>query len=293
MAWFDDLKTPRVQKQDTTSKTSRVPEGAWSKCNECGEIQHSRILSSNFNVCPICQAHGRLTAWERIKLMTDEGASDFKEYGASLISKDPLEFDDTVPYRVRLEKSIGRFNQNDAIIAGKAKINKIPYHLAVFDFQFMGGSMGVVVGEKVAMTMAGALKDQIPAVIVCASGGARMQEGVYSLLQMAKTSSLVSQLKKKGIPMITLLTNPTTGGVAASFAMQADVILAEPKALIGFAGPRVIEQTIRQKLPEGFQRSEFLLIHGFVDRIVHRKNLKKELSDLLWRLGMRTCRFGK
>lgn len=293
MAWFDDLKTPRVKTEGTPSKTSRVPEGAWNKCSDCGEIQHSRVLSDNFNVCPLCQAHHRLSAWERIKLMTDEGAQGFKEYGSKLISRDPLEFDDSVPYRVRLEKSIDRFHQNDAIIAGKARLNKIPYHLAVFDFQFMGGSMGVVVGEKVALSLAGALKDQIPAVVVCASGGARMQEGVYSLLQMAKTSSLVSQLKKKGIPMITLLTHPTTGGVAASFAMQADVILAEPKALIGFAGPRVIEQTIRQKLPEGFQRSEFLLSHGFVDRVVHRKNLRQELSDLLWRLGMRTCRFGK
>ena len=294
MTWFNDLKTPRVQKQGSlATKTSRIPEGAWGKCDECGEIQHSKVLAENLQVCPVCQAHHRLSAWDRIKLLTDEGSGGFKEYGQKLISNDPLEFDDSVSYRVRLEKAIQKYDQNDALISGSAKLNKIPYHLAVFEFSFMGGSIGVVVGEKVAMVLERALKDKVPAVIVCASGGARMQEGVYSLLQMAKNSSLISQMKKKGIPLITLLTHPTTGGVAASFAMQADVILAEPKALIGFAGPRVIEQTIRQKLPEGFQRSEFLLSHGFVDRVVHRKNLRQELGDLIYRLGMRTCRFPK
>lgn len=291
MAWFDDLKTPRLQKKEAQDKPpSRVPEGLWVKCQDCGEILQSKALKENISVCMSCGMHHRMTVWERIRLLSDSEKS-FKEYGERLASKDPLEFDDTLPYKQRLQKSIQQHELNDALVCGKTKLYGLPYHLAVFEFSFMGGSMGVVVGEKIAMTLERALKDKLPAVLVCASGGARMQEGTLSLMQMAKASSLVSQMKKKGIPLITLLTHPTTGGVAASFATQADVILAEPKALIGFAGPRVIEQSIRQKLPEGFQRSEFLLAHGFLDRIVERKNTANEIHQWMLRLGQRSCHF--
>jgi acetyl-CoA carboxylase carboxyl transferase subunit beta len=190
-----------------------------------------------------------------------------------------------------LRSAAGSTGLRDAFVAGKARLHGLPYHLGVFEFKFMGGSMGVVVGEKVTRLFENALADRLPAVVVSASGGARMQEGILSLMQMAKTTALIAQLRQEGIPYISILSDPTTGGVAASFAMLGDVILAEPGALIGFAGPRVIEQTIRQSLPEGFQRSEFLLKHGFVDRIVARKDLAQELRQWMWRLGRQTCRF--
>jgi acetyl-CoA carboxylase carboxyl transferase subunit beta len=232
-----------------------------------------------------------MTALERIELLCDAGA--FEEYADDLVSTDPLEFDDTKPYRDRLMSSAKATSLKDAFVAGKAKIHGVPCHLGVFEFKFMGGSMGVVVGEKVTRVFDCALKDRIPAIIVSSSGGARMQEGILSLMQMAKATALLEKLRQKGIPYFSVLTDPTTGGVAASFAMLGDVIFAEPGALIGFAGPRVIEQTIRQQLPAGFQRSEFLLSHGFVDRIVHRSQLSRELADGMKRLGKNTCRFGK
>jgi acetyl-CoA carboxylase carboxyl transferase subunit beta len=230
-----------------------------------------------------------MTAAERIATLTDEGS--FDEYAEDLVSTDPLEFNDLKPYKDRLRSAAGSTGLRDAFVVGKAKLGGLPYHLGVFEFKFMGGSMGVVVGEKVARLFERALEDKLPAVIVSSSGGARMQEGILSLMQMAKSTAMISQMRAQGIPYISLLADPTTGGVAASFAMLGDVILAEPNALIGFAGPRVIEQTIRQSLPEGFQRSEFLVKHGFVDRIVPRKDLVKELRQLLWRLGRQTCRF--
>ena len=290
MSWFDDLKTPRIRPQDA-QRTSKVPEGLWIKCPQCGEILQTKALKVNLQVCAECSHHFRMSARERIDLLTDAGT--FEEYGQELFSKDPLEFEDQKPYKDRLKAAETHTALKDGIIVGKAKMGGLPYHLAVFEFKFMGGSMGVVVGEKITMVFEKALAEKVPAVVVSASGGARMQEGILSLMQMAKTTGLVSQLRNEGIPFISLLTDPTTGGVAASFAMLGDVILAEPGALVGFAGPRVIEQTIRQALPEGFQRSEFLLKHGFVDRIVHRKDLAVELRRWMWWLGRQTCRFEK
>jgi acetyl-CoA carboxylase carboxyl transferase subunit beta len=288
MAWFDDLKTPRIKTQ-VSQRTSKVPEGLWIKCVGCGEILQTKVLKDNFQVCPECSHHFRMSAAERIASLSDEGS--FDEYAEDLVSTDPLEFDDLKPYKVRLRSAAGSTGLRDAFVIGKTKLLGLPYHLGVFEFKFMGGSMGVVVGEKVTRLFEAALEDRLPAVVVSASGGARMQEGILSLMQMAKTSALISKLREEGIPYISILTDPTTGGVAASFAMLGDIILAEPRALIGFAGPRVIEQTIRQSLPEGFQRSEFLLKHGFIDRIVPRREMAHELRHWMWRLGRQTCRF--
>lgn len=288
MAWFDDLKTPRIKSQ-VSQRTSKVPEGLWVKCSSCGEILQSKVLKDFFQVCPECSYHFRMSAAERIASLVDEGS--FDEYGEDLVSLDPLEFDDLKPYKSRLRSAAGSTGLRDAFVVGRAKLGGLPYHLGVFEFKFMGGSMGVVVGEKATLLFEAALRDRLPAVIVSASGGARMQEGILSLMQMAKTTALISQLRAEGIPYISILTDPTTGGVAASFAMLGDIILAEPRALIGFAGPRVIQQTIRQSLPEGFQRSEFLLKHGFVDRVVQRKDLAIELRHWIWRLGRQTCLF--
>jgi acetyl-CoA carboxylase carboxyl transferase subunit beta len=288
MAWFDDLKTPRIKAQ-VSQRPSKVPEGLWVKCTGCAEILQSKVLKDNLQVCPECSHHFRMTAAERISMLSDEGS--FDEYAEDLVSTDPLEFDDLKPYRDRLRSAAGSTGVRDAFIVGKARLTGLPYHLGVFEFKFMGGSMGVVVGEKVARLFEGALEEQLPAVIVSASGGARMQEGILSLMQMAKTTGLIYQMRSKGIPFISVLADPTTGGVAASFAMLGDIIVAEPKALVGFAGPRVIEQAIRQPLPPGFQRSEFLLKHGFVDQIIHRKDLAQALRQWMWRLGRNTCRF--
>jgi acetyl-CoA carboxylase carboxyl transferase subunit beta len=286
MAWFDDLKTPKIKTQ-VAQRTSRVPEGLWVKCSKCGEMLQSRLLKEAFQVCTGCDYHFRLPATERIHLLTDEGS--FDEYAEHLVSTDPLEFDDTKPYRERLRTSADKLGLRDAFVVGRARLGGQPYHLGVFEFRFMGGSMGVVVGEKITQLFEQALRDKWPAVLVSASGGARMQEGILSLMQMAKTTALRLKLKEAGIPYISILTDPTTGGVAASFATLGDVILAEPGALIGFAGPRVIEQTIRQSLPPGFQRSEFLLKHGFLDRIVHRSQLAEELKFWLKQLGQAHC----
>ncbi|MBS1958148.1 MAG: acetyl-CoA carboxylase carboxyltransferase subunit beta [Bdellovibrionales bacterium] len=289
MSWFDDLKTPRFKgEKSVPARVAKIPEGLWGKCPSCGEIIQTRQLQENLSVCAECDHHLRIPANERVAILSDDGT--FEPYGEQFKSNDPLQFDDQKPYKDRLSQAIKSHKINDAFIAGKAKLEGLSFHLGVFEFKFMGGSMGVVVGEKVTMVLEGALTDKVPAVVVSASGGARMQEGILSLMQMAKTSAVIQRLREEGIPYISILTDPTTGGVAASFAMLGDVIFAEPKALIGFAGPRVIEQTIRQKLPEGFQRSEFLLKHGFIDRIVHRKNLKSELHQTFLRLGNR-CKF--
>jgi acetyl-CoA carboxylase carboxyl transferase subunit beta len=287
-SWFDDLKTPKFKGGASSSKIAKIPEGLWGKCPSCNEIVQTRQLQENASVCPECEHHLRISAVERIALLTDENS--FQPYGTHIQSNDPLQFDDQKPYQQRLEQAIKTHKINDALIAGKGTCNGMPFHLAVFEFKFMGGSMGVIVGEKITMVLEKALEDRCPAVIVSASGGARMQEGILSLMQMAKTTAAIQQLRENGIPYISILTDPTTGGVAASFAMLGDIIIAEPGALIGFAGPRVIEQTIRQKLPEGFQRSEFLLKHGFLDRVVHRKNMKAELHEFFIRLGNR-CAF--
>ncbi len=288
MTWFDDLKTPKM-KVAVSQRPSKVPEGLWVKCSHCAEILQSKVLKESLQVCPECSFHFRMSAADRIAMLTDEGS--FDEYAEALVSTDPLEFDDQKPYRDRLKLAANGTGLRDAFVAGKAKLQGLSYHLGVFEFKFMGGSMGVVVGEKVTRLFEAALLDRLPAVVVSASGGARMQEGILSLMQMAKTTSALGGLRREGIPFISILTDPTTGGVAASFAMLGDVILAEPGALVGFAGPRVIEQAIRQPLPPGFQRSEFLLKHGFVDRIVARTDLAYELKQWMWRLGRYTCRF--
>lgn len=289
MSWFDDLKTPRIKTQVNPQRSSKVPEGLWVKCNSCGEILQNKTLRENLWVCPECSYHFRISAADRIGLLCDEG--DFEAFDEDLVSTDPLEFDDLKPYKTRLVSSAKSTGLKDAFVRGKARLGGLPYHLGVFEFKFMGGSMGSVVGEKVARVFEGALEDHLPAVVVSASGGARMQEGILSLMQMAKTSALIEKMRTQGLPYISILTDPTTGGVAASFAMLGDLIIAEPNALIGFAGPRVIQQTIRQSLPEGFQRSEFLLKHGFLDRIVSRKQLAQELREWMWRLGRNTCNF--
>lgn len=274
MGWFETVKSPKLKRVKKGS--SSTPSGLWKKCSNCGEIVQSNKLEESFQVCPYCDHHFRLSAEERLKLILDEGS--FEPFGEDLTTVDPLSFVDKKSYKDRLTEAYEKSGQHDGTYCGLGKINGKPVSLAVMNFQFMGGSMGVVTGEKIAFAMDQAFERKIPCLVVCCSGGARMQEGILSLMQMAKTSASRQRLKNAGIPYISLLTDPTTGGVAASFAMLGDVNLAEPKALIGFAGPRVIEQSIRQTLPEGFQRSEFLEEHGFVDRIVHRHQLKDELS---------------
>lgn len=274
MGWFEGVKSPKLKSSKKT--TTNTPSGLWKKCNNCGEILQTDRLKDTFQVCPYCDHHFRLSAFDRIELLTDEGS--FKLMGQELGSVNPLEFHDKMSYKDRLEKAYEKTGLKDGTLCGLGKINGKDVALGVMNFQFMGGSMGVVTGEKIAWVMDQAYEKKIPAIVVCCSGGARMQEGILSLMQMGKTSASRQRLKNAGIPYISLLTDPTTGGVAASFAVLGDVNIAEPKALIGFAGPRVIEQSIRQTLPDGFQRSEFLKDHGFVDRIVHRHKLKDDLS---------------
>ena len=274
MGWFHQVKNPKLK--NVKKLSGNVPVGLWKKCNQCGEILQAEKLEDNLHVCPICDYHYRISAYERISLMVDDGS--FEEIGPDLISNNPLQFQDKMPYVQRLQAAIKSTGIKDSTVCGTATIDGMQVALAVMDFRFMGGSMGVVTGEKIALAMDIGFDKKIPVIVVSCSGGARMQEGILSLMQLAKTSASRARLKNNGIPYISLLTDPTTGGCAASFAMQGDLNIADPKALIGFAGPRVIEQSIRQTLPEGFQRSEFLKEHGFIDRIIHRKELKKELS---------------
>ncbi len=274
MEWFKKIKegvTPQPKKE--------IPEGLWTKCEDCGEIIYVKELERNFWVCSKCKYHFRIKSTDYINLLLDEG--NWEEYDQNLISADPLKFKDSKRYPDRIKDSRKKTELNDAVITGTGKIEGRKVSLGVMDFSFIGGSMGSVVGEKVARAIERSLEKKIPLVIVSCSGGARMQEGILSLMQMAKTSALLAKLHKVGLPFISILTNPTTAGVMASFASLGDVIIAEPKALLGFAGPRVIQQTIGQELPEGFQSSEFFLEHGFVDLIVERSQLKKTVSQLL------------
>ncbi len=274
MGWFNSVKNPKIK--NSKKQNDNVPTGLWKKCVSCGEVLQSQRLQDNNNVCPLCDHHYRMTAKDRIDLLIDPGT--FIEEAKSYSTTNPLEFKDKLPYADRLVKAKNNTGREDGTICGVGKINGKDVAIAVMDFHFMGGSMGVVTGEKIATAMDLGCKRKIPVIVLSCSGGARMQEGILSLMQMAKTSASRKRLKELGVPYISILTDPTTGGCAASFSMLGDVNIAEPKALIGFAGPRVIEQSIRQTLPEGFQRSEFLLEHGFIDRITHRKNLKQELS---------------
>ncbi len=274
MGWFDSVKNPKIK--NAKKQNDNIPAGLWKKCSGCGEVLESEKLEANLNVCPQCGHHYRMSAWDRIQLITDTGS--FKEHATSLSTTDPLEFSDKSAYKDRLVKAHKNTGRTDGTICGVGEINGKEVAMAVMDFSFMGGSMGVVTGEKIARAMDIGIEKKIPVIVVSCSGGARMQEGILSLMQMAKTSSSRKKLKDLGIPYISILTDPTTGGCAASFSIQGDINIAEPKALIGFAGPRVIEQSIRQTLPEGFQRSEFLLDHGFIDRIVPRHKMKEELD---------------
>ncbi|HXW06225.1 MAG TPA: acetyl-CoA carboxylase, carboxyltransferase subunit beta [Vicinamibacterales bacterium] len=274
MAWFKKVRKP-IEPPD---KQSRVPEGLWVKCPSCGQIIYNKDLAESLSVCPKCSHHFRLGAGERLRSLFD---GDWTEHDPDLVSTDPLQFADTRPYRQRLDASIASTGLRDAIITATGRIGGIQTVVAAMDYGFIGGSMGVVVGEKITRAIERALRDRLPLVIVSCSGGARMMEGTLSLMQMAKISAALARFDRARLLYISVLTDPTTGGVTASFAMLGDVNIAEPRALIGFAGPRVIEQTIRQKLPEGFQRSEFLLEHGMLDMVVDRRELKDVIIRIL------------
>lgn len=261
------------------TKKKSAPEELWTKCNKCDQIVYNKELIENRRVCPKCGYGFPLKAPERIALLLDEGT--VAELDAGMESADPLDFLDGKTYKEKAKASQKKSGMRDAVWTGTGKMDGLDVVLGVMDFSFMGGSMGSVVGERLARAGEHALEHRLPLVIVSTSGGARMQEGILSLMQMAKVSSVLSRMKENGLPFVSVLTDPTTGGVTASFAMLGDVIYAEPGALIGFAGPRVIEQTIRQTLPDGFQRSEFLLKHGMVDRIVPRAELKQEIRKTL------------
>ncbi len=276
MAWFKKSKAPISAVQ---TKKVQMPEGIWTKCKHCNEIIYTKEIERNFKVCPKCDYHFRINARERIALVLDEGS--FTEMDTEVTSVDFLEFKDSKKYRDRIKTAIKKGGNSDAVICGEGSINGLQISVAVFEFDFMGGSMGSAVGEKVTRAIERGLEKRMPVLVFSSSGGARMQESILSLMQMAKTSAALAKLKKAGIPFISILTDPTTGGVTASFAMLGDINMAEPRALIGFAGPRVIEQTIRQKLPEGFQRSEYLLEHGMVDMIVSRRDMKARLFQIL------------
>jgi acetyl-CoA carboxylase carboxyl transferase subunit beta len=273
MSWIDKIKAGIGGK-----KTAR-DEDLWVECKKCKEQVYIAELETNLRVCPHCDYHFRLATRQRIHQLMDQDT--FKEYDQHLTSADPLKFKDTKKYKDRIKSLAKKGLSNDAVITGSGSMESLPIEICVFDFSFMGGSMGSVVGEKITRSIERAMENNSALVITSSSGGARMQEGIFSLMQMAKTSSALSKLSEMKIPYISILTDPTMGGVSASFSMLGDIILAEPGALIGFAGPRVIEQIIKQKLPEGFQTAEFLLEHGLIDNVVHRKNLKSTVAQLL------------
>jgi len=251
----------------------------WTRCNNCQRILYKQDIIDNLYVCPLCQFHFRVEARERVAMLLDPGSYVFSD--ENIYPEDPLGFEDSLPYSTRLKENQEKTSLADAIVTAVGTLGGIQVILAVMEFNFMGGSMGSVVGEKVARAAERALVERIPLIIISCSGGARMQEGALSLMQLMKTSSALARLDDAGIPYISILTDPTTGGVTASYAMLGDVNIAEPGALIGFAGPRVIEQTIKEKLPKGFQRAEFLLQHGMLDDVIHRKNLRSYLIRLL------------
>jgi acetyl-CoA carboxylase carboxyl transferase subunit beta len=276
MAWFKKEKTP---KQPQADRRLKMPEGLWVKCQACREMVYKKEVLRNANVCPKCNYHFRIGSRERLKMLLDDGA--WQEFDTDIAPRDALSFKDSKAYLQRLEEYQKRTGLKDAFISATGKIGGQEVVLGVMEYGFMGGSMGSVVGEMVTRCAERALKENIPLLVVSCSGGARMQEGALSLMQMAKISSALARLDEAGLPFISILTDPTTGGVTASFAMLGDLNLAEPRALIGFAGPRVIEQTIRQKLPEGFQRSEFLQEHGMIDMVVERSRLREVLISCL------------
>jgi len=276
MAWFKKNRKPL---ESSTEKGSKIPEGLWVKCPSCTQALYNKDLAANLHVCPKCGYHFRVNAVDRLRQLFDEG--EWIEHDAGLASTDPLSFVDTKPYAERLRTTRESTGVPDAVIVATGRIEERSTVVAAMEYAFIGGSMGVVVGEKITRGIERALDQRLPLVIVSCSGGARMMEGALSLMQMAKISAALARLDRARLPYISVLTDPTTGGVTASFAMLGDLNIAEPKALIGFAGPRVIEQTIRQKLPEGFQRSEFLLEHGMLDMVVDRRELKPTIARAL------------
>jgi acetyl-CoA carboxylase carboxyl transferase subunit beta len=273
MAWF------KKSKEIKTDKKVKIPEGLWVKCESCREIIYKKEIDKNLRICPKCNYHFRISARERLELLVDEGS--FVEMDAGLSSGDPLNFKDKTLYKDKLRENKIKTGLEDAAISGEATVEGHPVVLVIMDFSFIGGSMGSVVGEKIVRAAEAATETGKPLVTVASSGGARMQEGIFSLMQMARVSAAVGRLKDSGMLFISVLADPTFGGVTASFAMLGDVILAEPKSLIGFAGKGVIEQTIKQQLPEDFQRAEFLLEHGFIDKIVDRKDIRKTVAKII------------
>jgi acetyl-CoA carboxylase carboxyl transferase subunit beta len=276
MAWFKKSRKPIEAPAD---KSSKIPEGLWVKCPGCSQVIYNKDLTANLQVCPKCAHHFRLSALERLRSIFDD--SEFEEHDSELVALDPLEFTDTKPYASRLSAGRRQTGLRDAIVSATGLIEGRRAIVAAMEYGFIGGSMGVVVGETITRAIERGLQERLPVIVVSCSGGARMMEGALSLMQMAKISAALARLDRAGLPYLSILTDPTTGGVTASFAMLGDLNIAEPRALIGFAGPRVIEQTIRQKLPDGFQRSEFLLEHGFVDLIVDRRELKSAIARVL------------
>jgi acetyl-CoA carboxylase carboxyl transferase subunit beta len=275
MAWF------RRSKENISSESQKkdTPEGMWTKCESCGEIVHKKVLAQNLWVCAKCNYHFRIGSKEYFSVLLDEGS--FKEMDRKMTSKDPLNFVDTKRYKDRIKDSIKKSGLNDAVRCGTGKIKKREVVIACMDFTFVGGSMGSVVGEKISRAIDKAWKTKMPLIIISSSGGARMMEAAYSLMQMAKTSAKLARLADARVPYISVMTDPTTGGVTASYAMLGDFHIAEPGALIGFAGPRVIKQTIGKDLPPGFQKAEFVQEKGFIDLVVHRKDMRETLSKLL------------
>lgn len=278
MSWFDKLLPPKIKSQ-SGAKKGAVPEGVWKKCPACGAVLYSAEIESNHHVCTKCDHHMRIGARKRLDMVLDPDGRE--EIAGNLAPVDILKFKDLKRYKDRLVDAQRETGERDALVAMLGTLKGVPLVSCAFEFAFMGGSMGSVVGERFVRSVNVCIERHIPLVCFSASGGARMQEGLYSLMQMSKTSAALARLGEHGIPYISVLTDPTMGGVSASLAMLADVIVAEPKALIGFAGPRVIEQTVREKLPEGFQRSEFLLQHGAVDMIVQRRDMRDRLASLL------------
>lgn len=278
MSWLQKLLPPKINRPVGNNRKT-VPEGLWSKCPSCEAVLYRTDLESNAEVCPKCSYHNRISARSRLDLLLDaEGRS---EIGAEVQPVDPLKFKDSKRYVDRLKVTQTEMDETDSLIVMQGSIKTIGVVAAAFEFKFMGGSMGSVVGERFARGVSAAIESRSPFICVSASGGARMQEGLFSLMQMAKTSAALNRLSSAGLPYISILTDPTMGGVSASFAMLGDVIIAEPQALIGFAGPRVIEQTVRETLPEGFQRSEFLLEHGAIDMIVDRREMRDKIVTLM------------
>jgi acetyl-CoA carboxylase carboxyl transferase subunit beta len=279
MAWFKKTRKPIEPKEKTSS---RVPEGLWVKCPGCSQAIYNKDLAANLNVCPKCAHHFRVNAAERLRMLFD---GPWTDHDPNLVSTDPLRFTDTKPYKDRLKAGRAATGVKDAVVVGSGRIDGIQAIVAAQEYAFIGGSMGVVVGEKITRAVEMAIARKWPLIIVCCSGGARMMEGALSLMQMAKVSGALARLDRARLPYIAVLTDPTTGGVSASFAMLGDLNIAEPKAQIGFAGPRVIEQTIRQKLPEGFQRSEFLIEKGMLDLVVDRREMKSVIARALRFMG--------